>query len=115
MPIKISAGVTPRSELPGESRWKQYEGANGPGLYTDVQTHGHTTVPIYMAALTGNSYHWLTTGSNCIYLPTPTGFRVYIRWSSRELDTPNLNAGFADAFDWRINWIAVEPGAGTIP
>src|SRR5215216_6144549 len=74
--VLIAAGRT----QPGLA-WQQYE--NDAGVFIDVDTAGHhfTTTPVYVTALHGNSSHWATTGGSSVYNPTPTGFRVYIRWS----------------------------------
>ena len=51
--------------------------------YLDVDTSAgkFTSTPRYFTTLGGNSSHWATTGATSIYNATPTGFRVYVRWS----------------------------------
>jgi hypothetical protein len=87
----------------GNTAWQQYP--DGEGVFVDVDTSsaGFTTTPIYITSLGGFTQHWGTTGATSIYQPTPTGFRVYIRWWSGGPLTPAL----ANQNGWHINWIAV--------
>jgi len=95
----IAKGSTPI----GNTAWQQY--ADGESIFVDVDTSsaGFTTTPIYITSLGGTSGHWGTTGATSIYYPTPTGFRVYVRFSTGDQLTP---AG-ANGIGWHINWIAV--------
>jgi hypothetical protein len=95
----IARGSTPV----GNTAWQQYPG--GEGIFVDVDTSsaGFTTTPIYITSLGGNRGHWGTTGATSIYEPTPTGFRVYVRWSTGGPLTPTD----ANDVEWHINWIAV--------
>jgi len=95
----IAKGSTPV----GNTDWQQYP--DGEGVYVDVDTSsaGATTTPIYITSLGGRLAHWSTTGATSIYEPTPTGFRVYVRWSAGGPLTP-AEANFNE---WHINWIAV--------
>jgi hypothetical protein len=95
----IARGSTPA----GNTAWQQYPG--GEGVYVDVDTSsaGFTTTPIYITSIGGTSSHWGTTGATSIYSPTPTGFRVYVRWSTGGSLTPDV----ANQYEWHINWIAV--------
>jgi hypothetical protein len=72
------------------------------GIMVDVNTSaGHFTgTPEYFTSIGGNSSHWNTTGATSIYLATPTGFRVYVRWANGVALTPTdaVNLG------WYINW-----------
>ena len=95
----IARGSTPI----GNTAWQQY--FDGEGIFLDVDTSsaGFTTTPIYITSLGGRSHHWETTGATSIYLPTPTGFRVYVRWWGGGPLTPAI----ANQYGWHINWIAV--------
>jgi hypothetical protein len=95
----IAAGRTP----PGLD-WQQYE--NNAGVFIDVNTEGaqFSTTPVYVTALHGTSKHWATTGGSSVYMPTPTGFRVYIRRS----DSSSLTVSEAESLGWHIQWIATE-------
>ena len=97
--VLIAAGRT----QPGLN-WQQYE--NDAGVFIDVDTAGHhfTTTPVYVTALHGDSSHWATTGGSSVYNPTPTGFRVYIRWS----DGGSLTVSQAQSLGWHIQWIGTE-------
>jgi hypothetical protein len=86
--------------LPGATSWQQY-GAQG--LYLDVNTSacGYTAVPRYTTSLGGHGYHWRTMGATSIYLPTATGFRVYVFD-----DTGPVTPADANSKGWHINWQA---------
>jgi len=95
----IAKGSTPV----GNTAWQQYP--DGEGVFVDVDTSsaGFKTTPIYITSLGGRLAHWSTTGATSIYTPTPTGFRVYVRWSTGGPLTP----AEANYNQWHINWIAV--------
>jgi hypothetical protein len=97
MAIMIGSGQTP----PGATNWQPYNGTTG--IFVDVDTtpaHFPTT-PVYVTSLSGNSNHWATTGASSVYSPTPTGFRIYIRWANGNPLTPAQAA----AYKWSVNWI----------
>jgi len=95
----IARGSTPA----GNTAWQQYP--DGEGVFVDVDTSsaGFTTTPIYITSIGGTTHHWGTTGATSIYTPTPTGFRVYVRYSTGGSLTPAI----ANQYGWHINWIAV--------
>src|SRR4028119_452626 len=97
--VQVARGSTPV----GSTAWQQYDGPEA-GVFVDVDTSsaGFTTTPIYITSLGGISHHWNTTGATSIYTPTPTGFRVYVRFPSGSPLTPAL----ANQYQWHINWIA---------
>jgi hypothetical protein len=70
----------------------------------DTSVGKFTTTPKYFTSLGGNSSHWATTGVTSIYTPSPTGFRVYVRWSNGSALTP----AEANSFQWHVNWLGVE-------
>jgi phage baseplate assembly protein gpV len=92
------------STTPGSTNWQPYEGTIG--IYLDVDTSAgrFTTTPKYFTSLGGNSSHWATTGVTSIYTPSPTGFRVYVRWSDGSALTPAQ----ANSLHWHVNWLGVE-------
>ena len=98
--IKIASGST----TPGSTNWQPYAGNTG--IYLDVDTSAgkFTTTPKYITSLGGNSSHWATTGATAIYTPSPTGFRVFVRWSNGSALTPAQ----ANSFQWHINWLGIE-------
>jgi hypothetical protein len=107
----IGAGSTPV----GQTNWQDYiENNVRLGIYVDVDTSAakFSGTPIYVSAIGGDAWHWLTTGGSAIYSPTATGFRIYVRWSS-DKDGPNppnpLEPQFARDNHWYINWIGWEP------
>ena len=95
--IKICSGST----TPGSTNWQPYGGNTGVYLDVDTSAGKFTTTPRYFATLGGNSSHWATTGATSIYNATPTGFRVYVRWSDGSALTPAQ----ANSFQWHINWL----------
>ncbi len=98
--VQIAArGSTPL----GNTAWQQYPG--GEGVYVDIDTSsaGFTTTPIYITSIEGITRHWGTTGATSIYLATPKGFRVYVRY----FDGSPLTPAEANNNGWHINWIAV--------
>ena len=97
--IKIASGST----TAGSTNWQAY-GANG--LYLDVDTSAgkFTAKPRYFTSIGGTSSQWATTGATSIYNATPTGFRVYVRFSDGSAITPAQ----ANSFQWHINWLGVE-------
>ena len=100
---RIRGGATPA----GSTDWQSYEGQM-PGIYVDVNTSlaGFTTTAHYVASLAGKTHHWLTTGGSCIYNPTATGFRIYVRfWDS---SAENMTPEFANEAEWHITWVGVE-------
>jgi phage baseplate assembly protein gpV len=92
------------STTPGSTNWQPYPGNTG--IYLDVDTSAgkFTTTPKYFTSLGGNSSHWATTGVTSIYTPSPTGFRVYVRWSDGSALTPAQ----ANSLQWHVNWLGVE-------
>src|SRR5438105_15297019 len=98
--IRIGSGQTPA----GSTNWVVYSPT---GIYVDVNTSsaGFTTTPVYVTSLAGNSSHWATTGASSVYNPTPTGFRVYVRW----VDNSPLTPATANGFQWRISWVGMAP------
>lgn len=108
---KIFAGST----TPGTTNWQPYSNDAAPpgieaGIYVDVDTSeaGFTSTPKYVISLGGGS-HWRVTGSSSVYNPTPTSFRVYIRFSETDITSlyPTLTPQYANGAQWHINWIAV--------
>ena len=97
--IKIASGST----TPGSTNWQAY---GTTGVYLDVDTSAgkFATTPKYITSIGGNSSHWATTGATSIYSATPTGFRVYVRWSDGSALTPAQ----ANSFQWHINWLGVD-------
>ena len=92
------------STTPGFTDWQPYH--DNTGIYLDVDTSvgNFTTTPMYFTSLGGNSHHWATTGVTSIYTPSPTGFRVYVRWADGSALTPE----FANSLQWHVNWLGVE-------
>jgi hypothetical protein len=91
------------STTPGSTNWQPYPGNT---IYLDVDTSAgkFTTTPKYFTSLGGDSSHWATTGVTSIYTPSPTGFRVYVRWSDGSVLTPAQ----ANSLQWHVSWLGVE-------
>jgi hypothetical protein len=96
---KIAGGQT----APGVG-WQAY--ASGAGVYIDVDTSaaGFTTTPTYVTSLGGTALHWNTTGGSSVYSPTPTMFRIYVRWA----DGAALNPPIANQWGWHVLWIGIQ-------
>ena len=94
--LQVVGGATPV----GNTAWQPYT----EGIFVDVDTSSaqFASTPIYITSLGGNGGHWATTGATSIYLPTRTGFRVYVRWANGGSLTPAI----ANQNGWHINWIA---------
>jgi hypothetical protein len=101
--VKIASGRT----TPGATAWQPYpSAADSRGVYVNVDTSaaGFTGTPVYITSIGGNSSHWATTGATSIYMPTATGFRVYVRWA----DGSPLTPAQANGFGWHINWMGMQ-------
>ncbi|RJS13621.1 protease B [Corallococcus sp. H22C18031201] len=87
-------GQTPQ----GNTAWQQY---NADGIYLDVNSAGCAlgATPLYFTSLGGNSGHWTSAGSTAIYLPSSTGFRVYVY-------SPGITVAQANTLGWHLNWSA---------
>jgi hypothetical protein len=96
---RIASGRT----TPGSTAWQVYV-ATGIVLDVDTSAAHLTGTPVYVTSIGGTSSQWSTTGATSIYQPTATGFRVYVKWS----DNSPLTPAQANAFQWHINWIAME-------
>ena len=92
------------STTPGSTNWQPYPGNTGIFLDVDTSAGKFATTPKYFTSLGGNSSHWATTGVTSIYTPSPTGFRVYVRWSDGSALTPAQ----ANSLQWHVNWLGVE-------
>lgn len=96
---RIASGQT----TPGATGWQVYTAT---GIYLDVNTTSgkFSSTPVYLTSIGGISSHWATIGATSVYQPTPTGFRVYVRW----VDGATLTPAQANGFKWHINWIGME-------
>ena len=99
--IKMGSGST----ITAATSWQSY---GNTGIYIDIDTSGceFTTTPRYFTSIGGTGGHWSTTGATSIYNPTPTKFRVYVRWANGAPLTPAA----ANSRKWYINWFAIEDG-----
>ncbi len=90
------------STTPG-SGWVYY---SPNGIYIDVNTSGcsFTNTPRYITSIGGTSGHWETTGGTSIYMPTPTGFRVYLYGY---VGGSAVTTSAASAYGYHVNWMAI--------
>ena len=111
--------------------WEDYFISTRPyqGVFVDVNTEacGFTTTPHYLVTLEAvgtlqgtGSCAWEASGYTAIYTPSPTGFRVYARWTDRELercsifpDGTNLTAEIAERLGYVIRWTAISADVAT--
>ena len=64
-----------------------------------------------ITTLEGDGYHWCANGTTSIYLPTPTGFRIYLRWTDDDGHYGQLNplrVDTAQKYNWYIKWSAIQ-------
>ncbi len=109
----IGQGVTSPDD------WQDYTSL---GIYVDVDTSGceFKTTPHYLItieSLEELGYHWGLSGAPAIYKPTPTGFRVYLRWTDHSTEEPTIGSlAFANPLrattaknrQWVIRWTGIE-------
>jgi hypothetical protein len=112
--MRIGSGST----KPGSTNWQPYDPTSsipGRGIFVDVDTSaaGFTKTPNYVISVCGYSHHWILTGTSQVYDPTPTSFRVYVRYSYNKSgqEAPPLTPGDANSQPWRwhVTWIGVQP------
>ncbi|MEU1879806.1 hypothetical protein ABZ470_21045 [Streptosporangium sp. NPDC020072] len=74
-------------------------------LQVDTGDAEFAATPVYVASIssTGGS-QWLLSGATGIYDATPTGFRVYVRWT----DGGPLSPADAERYGWYVTWIGNE-------
>jgi hypothetical protein len=84
--------------------WQPYDGADGPGLFVDVhiKPYPFPRTPNYTATIHGTGSQWDTIGVTSIYMPTPTGLRVYIR----RPDASPIDTTDAATYGWHVRWEA---------
>jgi hypothetical protein len=99
VPFRIGLGRTPSGSTP----WQVYS-ANGIFVNVDTSNMSFTKTPLYVTSLGGTSNHWAAVGASSIYVPSPTGFTVYVRWAT---DGP-LTPATANANGWFIQWVGFE-------
>jgi hypothetical protein len=100
--FRVASGTTP----PEATQW-QASGAAGINVVVDTSSAGFSTIPIYVPTILGRDGHWETTGATAIYEPTPTSFRIYLRFA----DGRNLSPETARTLNWSVKWIGFEPVA----
>lgn len=102
LPLNTTQRIASGSTAPGVG-WVAY---GSTGIYIDVNTSSahFTGTPTYTSSVGGNGGQWALTGTGAIYMPTATGFRIYVRWSDGSALTPAT----AQAFGWQVNWIGVD-------
>lgn len=97
--FRIGAGKT----VAGATNWLVYS-PTGIVVSVDTTIAGFTKTPVYVTSLHGSGGHWATTGGTSVYVPTPTGFSIYVKWSDNSALTPLS----ANQNQWHIQWIGVE-------
>jgi len=95
--FKIEAGQSSPSD------WQVYS-ANGIMVDVNTSAAGFTATPRYITTLHGMSNHWTTAGGTSVYVPTPTGFRIYVKW----VDSSALVPATAQNLGWYIQWIGIQ-------
>ena len=106
----VGGGGTTLRIASGQSQagagWQVYTGGGGPGIFIDVNTSSgkFTGTPTYVTSLGGSSSHWALTGGSAVYNPSPTGFRIYVRFPDGGPITPAM----ASTNGWHVKWIGIE-------
>lgn len=122
----LNAQITVGSMIVGQgvttpNAWQNYQNA---GIFVDVNTSacGFQTTPHYLVTLesiNNSGYHWAISGTPAIYNPTPTGFRVYLRWTDHPTEEPTigglnypnpLRRTAAINRGWVIRWTGIVTG-----
>jgi len=96
--MRICCGSSPTDG----SGWVDAGGS--PYIYIDVNTSScnFSSTPTYFSSLGGNGGHYAVLGSNAIYSPTSTGFRIYL--TKHDLTAPAIAT--ASSSNWHIKWCA---------
>ena len=97
--MKIKYGSTPS----GNTHWQTY-GDKAIKVEVDTSSAGFEKTPVYVISLGGDSGNWKTTGGNCVYFASNTGFWVYVKYA----DSSPLSPAYANENKWHINWIGCE-------
>lgn len=86
-------------------------GSNGAYINVDTSACGYADTPTYFTSLTGSGLHSSAMGSSSIYVPTPTGFQVFVYFGSAATIAQYGDvAALANADNWRLNWQALPVG-----
>jgi hypothetical protein len=95
---RVAAGST----VPGEG-WEQ-SGTGSLKIHVDTTSAHFTGIPVYVTSVAGAGNHFALTGTSAVYLPTVTGFDIFVRWANGAPITP------ADAVSggWYVHWVGVD-------
>src|SRR5688500_729256 len=98
---------------PGNTNWTPYLGHSTREIEVQIVTSAakFTQTPHYVSSLCAHTDHWAVCGSSAIYDPTPTGFRLLLRYSWNKPtghEQPPLTPADANSWKWHINWIGIE-------
>lgn len=86
------------------TQWTYY---NTIGIYIQINTtncHFNVT-PYYYTSIAGNGLQYDLTGSDSIYNPTQTGFRIYCRSNNGWTGSHLLN--FSQIEQWDVIWVGI--------
>ena len=99
--VRIATGKT----TPMSTAWEKDLDIDD-ALYLNVNTKSgnFTSTPHYFAVIQGKSRHWETTGISSIYYPSPSGFRLYIKYQNGV--TPDF--ANSEKNQWHIVWFGIE-------
>lgn len=97
-PLRTCIGSSPTNG----TGWTPYS-TTGIVITVDTSGCGFTSTPTYYTSLHGNGSHWQLVGSNAVYNPSSTSFRIYMTYRSGSAPTPAQ----ADSSNWHIRYIAV--------
>lgn len=97
---QMSTGTTSSCALSDNSVWRGYNG----NVYTDVVTHecSHSTMPMYLASLSGRGSQWEAKGTSSIYSESANGYRVYLKRDESKVGNAASDNG------WYINTLSLD-------
>lgn len=115
--MNIAQGITTANdwETYTTNTYNRETRKNFGGIYVEVDTKdcNFKTTPHYIVTVEGTDKggHWLLSGANSVYNATPTGFRVYLRWTDYAgfpgAANP-LTRAEAKKYGWFIRWTAIS-------
>lgn len=87
------------SESP--TTWRGYNG----NVYADVSTSScsHSTMPMYLASLSGSGGQWQAKGTSSIYSESANHYRVYLKY-----DGSNTIGSRATSSNWYLNTLSLD-------
>jgi hypothetical protein len=96
-----------RAPITGSStNWLSYRGSTN-AIYTivNITSLGLKKRPIVTAVLSCTNICWTVTGMSSIYNLSPTGFEVYLTWTSVSPAYPGLTVAVANQWQYSLDYV----------